>query len=199
MHDLETANIPIIGSMLADLSITLDREQQATVAAWCVKTAMILDSTRPKQAGSRFYLKADCINMRQSSAIPSKTRVWIGRIETQHLVALGTSTRYAREDMQNPHTLSSVVTLVLAGHFVMQVITQRRFPKFAHTDIPDTQPKPGDWGSTLTQIWVIQRDWITWPPRVSFTNGPPNYFAHLMDRWRIGESVDLSTIPIEPS
>ncbi len=140
MSDLEAANIPIIGGMLNDLSITLDREQQEKVAAWAVKTAMVLDSTRPKGAGDRFYLKDDCVRMRQSLTIPAKTRVWIGRIESKHLLALGTDTRYAR-DGQGPHTLSSVATIVV-GHFVTQVTTERRLPKFVNVEIPENEITP---------------------------------------------------------
>lgn len=117
MSDLESTNIPVICSMLNDLSVTLDRDQQREVAAWCVKTATMLDSTRPKGAGDRFYLKDDCVRMRESLTIPPKTRVWIGRIESKHLLALGTDDRYLRPDTQEPHSLSTITTLV-AGHFV---------------------------------------------------------------------------------
>jgi hypothetical protein len=198
MSDLESANIPVIGSMLNDLSITLDRDQQKEVAAWCVKTAMMLDSTRPKGAGDRFYLKDGCVKMRESLTIPPKTRVWIGRIESKHLLALGTDYRYVRPDTQEPHSLSTITTLV-AGHFVAQVITQRLYPKFADVGIPVTQPKGGNWETYLTQIWPIERDWIAWPPKDSFTNGGLNGIAYLLDRWRIGEQVDPSTLAIKPS
>lgn len=195
--DLEAANFPITGSMLNDLSITLDREQKEKVAAWCVKTAIVLDSTRPKGAGDRFYLKDECLKVRESLMIPPKTWVWIGRIESKHLLALGTDTRYSRNHRQGPHTLSSVATLVV-GDFVAQVITQRGLPKFADVDIPETQPKGENWQTHLTQIWAIQRDWITWPPKDSFTNGGPDGITYLMDRWRLGDAVAPSTFATTP-
>jgi hypothetical protein len=63
---------------------------------------------------------------------------------------------------------------------------------------PETQPKGGDGGGFLTQVWPIHRDWLIWPPKESFTNGGPNGIAYLMDRWRIGEAVDSSAIADKP-
>jgi hypothetical protein len=74
MSDLEAKNIPMVGSMLNDLSITLDRGAQESVAAWTIKTAMVLDSTRPKAAGARFYRKEDCVKMRENLSMPEYTR-----------------------------------------------------------------------------------------------------------------------------
>ena len=198
MSDLEAKNIPAIGSMLVDLSITLDRSAQESVAAWTIKTAMMLDSTRPKAAGARFYRKDDCTKMRESMFIPEYTRVWLGRIKSKHLLALGTDYRYLRLDTSEPHGQSTITTLV-AGHFVAQAITQRKFPKFAHLDMPVLQPKGSGWVNYLTQIWPIERKWVTWPPRDPFTNGGANGVAYLLDRWRVGEQVDPSALADMPS
>src|SRR6266700_7135246 len=40
MSCLETTNIPVIGAMMSDIAITLDRQQQESVAAWAMKPAM---------------------------------------------------------------------------------------------------------------------------------------------------------------
>jgi len=198
MSNLEGLNVPIIGSILNDISITLDRGQQNAVAAWAVKTAMILDSTRPKEAGDRFYLKSDCVRMRESLTMPLRTRVWIGRIESKHLLSLGTDYRYMSADYPEPRMLATITTLV-TGHFATQIIAERPYPKFADLETPYSQPKGGNWGDYLIQIWPIQREWITWPPKNSFTNGGPNGIAYLMDRWRIGTPVDPDTFAIKPS
>jgi hypothetical protein len=193
MSDLEAANIPVIGSLLNDIAITLDREQQTSVSQWVIKTAMMLDSTRPKSGGPRFYQKNQCIQMRENLKIPAKTRIWIGRIETKHLLGLGTDFRTLRPDTLEPHINSTIATLV-AGHFVAQAITQRTYPKFANTEMPELQPKESDWDSFLIRIWPVGRDWIMWPPKTSFTNGGPSGIAYLLDRWRVGTEVDPATI-----
>jgi hypothetical protein len=198
MSHLEAKNIPIIGSMLVDLSITLDHSVQETVTEWVMKTAMVFDSTRPKAAGVRFYCRDDCSKIRERLFIPEHTRVWIGRINSKHLLGLGTDYRYLRPDTNEPHGQSTITTLVV-GHFVAQAITQRKFQKFAHLDMPVLQPKGGGWEDYLTKIWPTEREWITWPPRDSFTNGGPNGIAYLMDRWRVGERVDPSVLAEKPS
>jgi hypothetical protein len=191
MSDLETKNIPAIGSMLIDLAIPLDRSAQRIIAAWTIKTAMMLDSTRPKAAGARFYRKVDCVKMRESLFIPEHSRVWLGRSESKHILALGTDYRHRRPNSSEPHMQFTVTTLV-AGHFVAQAITQRKFPKFADLDMPALQPKGRGWMNFLTQIWPIEREWVAWPPSSAFTNGGANGVANLMDRWRIGKQVDPS-------
>jgi len=198
MSDLEAKNIPVVGSMLNDLSITLDRSIQENLAAWTIKTAMVLDSTRPKVAGARFYRKGDCVKMRENLSVPEHTRVWIGRINSKHLLARGTDYRYLRSDTIEPLGQSTITTVV-AGHFVTQAITQRQFPKFAHLDMPVLQPKGTGWESYLTEIWPFNREWVTWPSRDSFTNGGPNGVAYLMERWRVGNQVDPSTLADMPS
>ena len=72
----------------------------------------------------------------------------------------------------------------------MQVATLHINVESAHDDFP-VQPKPGDWGNMLIRIWPKERQTVTWPPNVSFTNGGPLGIAYLMDRWRIGEKRDL--------
>ncbi|MBB6144168.1 hypothetical protein HNQ77_002120 [Silvibacterium bohemicum] len=46
MSDLEAANFPIAGSMLNDLSITLDNEMQRKVFEWAIKTTMVLHGNK---------------------------------------------------------------------------------------------------------------------------------------------------------
>jgi len=55
MSNLEADNIPIIGTMLEDKSTSLDEQQQRLVAAWSVKTAMMSDSMKGRNAPNRFY------------------------------------------------------------------------------------------------------------------------------------------------
>jgi len=160
-------------------------------AEWTVKTAMVLDSTRPKAAGVRFYRRDDCAAMRESSTIPQHTRVWIGRSDERHILALGTDYQYLQADTREVHGKSTITTIVV-GHFVVQSITQRKMPKFSHLNMPVLQPKPANWDVYLIPIWPIESVAI-WPPERSFTNGGPEGIAYLMDRWRTGERVDKIT------
>jgi hypothetical protein len=187
MSALESANIPIIGCMFDDISIPLDREQQTLVAAWSTKTAMVLDSTRPRAINTRFYEKEECVKMRESRTIPDRTRVWLGRLDSSHLNASGTD--FTITTIDGTLVGNGSVATIVAGHFVVQIVTQHVLPEFRDKGIPDVEPKPGNWTNVLIPIWPIEREWVTWHPAISFTNGGPGGIAYLMDRWRMGRPV----------
>jgi hypothetical protein len=43
MSDLEVLNRPLIGALMHDISAPIDTTQQANLAVWTIKTAMVLD------------------------------------------------------------------------------------------------------------------------------------------------------------
>ena len=188
MSDLEAASIPIIGSMFNDLSVTLDQDKKRKITEWILKTAMVLDSTRLKADGARFYGRTDCAAMRVSRAIPPNTRVWIGRSHEKHLLAHGIDYQDLEAETHEAKVKSTITTIV-AGHFVAQSITQRKMPRFDHLDMPVLQPKPTNWDAFLLPIWPSQRV-VRWPTQRSFSNGGPEGIAYLVDRWRTGERVE---------
>lgn len=187
MSSLEAENIPLIGSMFQDISIPLDAAQQHSVAVWAMKTAMMLESTKGRNAANGFYTHEEGLNLRVSRTIPDRTRIWIGRISEQHLGASGTDFTIQTSDGKRLG-MGSVATITV-GHFVVQVVTTHIDPEYAAVDIPDVQPKPGDWDKMLLKIWPSGRQSLDWPPQVSFTNGGPLGSAFLLDRWRVGGKV----------
>jgi hypothetical protein len=189
MGNLEGRNIPIIGSMFQDLTLHLERDQQTIVAQWVTKTAMVLDSSRPRVGGVRFYTREECVNMGESLTIPSRTRIWLGRLDSKHLHAGGTDFLYRLADDGRPLVHSCISTFV-AGHFVAQAITQHMEREFDDITIPDLAPKPGNWENKLSLIWPVERESLMWPPNATFTNGGPEGIGYLLDRFRIGEAVD---------
>jgi hypothetical protein len=189
MSDLEAENIPLIGSMLQDIAIPLDEQQQRTVAAWSVKTAMMSDSTKGRLAPNRFYNRNECVNMRLAREIPAHTLIWIGRMDGMHLADIGTDFTLIGGDK---HRIAmGSVNSIIVGHFVTQVLT-------VHIEkqgiaISDISCKTADWNESLIQIWPFEKASVLWPPKITFTNGGPHAIAHLMDRWRIGEPADQIT------
>jgi hypothetical protein len=69
-----------------------------------------------------------------------------------------------------------------------------RHPEHADMNIPDPNPKPGDWGNLLLQIWPVDPRSLMWPPKETFTNGGPKSIATLLGRWRMGEEVPLGML-----
>ncbi len=192
MSDLESENIPLIGCMFQALSTPLTEARQHSVAAWAVKTAMVGESTKGRNAPNLFYEKNERVNLRVHRTIPDRTRIWIGTISTLHLGWFGTDFTILVNG-QTRIGMGSVATIVV-GHFAVQVVTMHINPDFADKGIPDVQPKPDDWYNTLIQIWPKERATVMWPPKVTFTNGGPVGIAYLMDRWRIGGQAAKVTV-----
>jgi len=191
MSDLESENIPLIGCMFHGLTVPLTEVQQHSVVAWAVKTTMVIESTKGRNAPNLFYEKSERVNLRVHRTIPNRTRIWIGTISGLHLGAFGTDITILA-NAQTRIGMGSVATIVV-GHFVAQVVTMHINPDFTEKDVTDVQPKPGDWNSRLIKIWPKEPAGVIWPPSVAFTNGGPLGIAYLMDRWRIGGRVTKVT------
>ena len=187
MSDLEAETTPIIGNMFQDIAIPLDENQQKSVAAWSLKTAIMSDSMKGRGAPNLFFERKECLNLRLGREIPNRTRVWIGRMHGKHLGNFGTDFTIVSQEKTRIGTGSAVT--IIAGHFIAQVVGFHLTPQCkANAEI---SCKPGDWDNMLISIWPIERKTVQWPPRVSFTNGGRRGIGYLMDRWRIGNPTDL--------
>lgn len=192
MSQLENDNIPTIGSMIADLSIPLDVDQQTAVAAWAVKTSMIADSVQGRVAANRFYTKAECVATRLTRTIPARTRIWIARSALSSLSAIGTHILMFSPEV--PARTPGMVINIIVGHLAIQVMTLHVHPELTNAGIPDPEPKPGEWGNLVTQIWPVELQYLMWPPKETFTNNGPKSIATFLDRWRIGENVPVEML-----
>ncbi len=163
MSQLERENIPIIGNMFADLSIPLDESQQTLLAAWTVKTAMVVDSVQGRDPKRRFYRRDECVSMRLHRAIPPRTRIWIGRSTLSSLSAIGTLVGAFNPD--RPEKMPGMVVNIVVGHLAIQIFSFRVEPE--DPAIRDPEPKPGNWDSMLMQVWPTRRTSATWPPPVT--------------------------------
>jgi hypothetical protein len=188
MSDLETENIPIIGSMFQDISIPLDEGQQRSVALWAVKTAMVMDSFKGRKPKALFYNRNECANLRIHRAIPGRTLVTMGRVSESLLVAKGVD--FNRWAPGREWTVNGISGTIVVGHFVVQVVTLHSDPPDSDQDFTSIQPNAGNWPNLLTRLWPKGRDTIMWPPAVSFTNGGPLGVETLIARWRVGEKLD---------
>jgi hypothetical protein len=183
--ELEVPNIPIISCMMQSISITLDREQQRHVAAWCMKMAFINDWTRTGGRKRKFYTRDETLAFARDLTTPERTRIWIAHLTTSHLSRDGHDFELIRAGDGLVLGASSVTTLVV-GHFVAQIITDHIQPDFKDHN-PRIEPEPGPWETKLLQIWPIEKEWISWPPKASFMNGGgPEGIGHLFHRWRRG-------------
>jgi hypothetical protein len=185
MSDLETASIPILGSMIADKSMFLDSPQQSTIAAWAVKTAMVLDAViRPISGKSfTFYSETECHNLRESLVIPARTMVWLGRFLGAGLGAWSSVLLGTFPDDAGKYPMRA--TTFVMGSLAIQVLSARAPAKYEHAAV-GVNPTQGPWDEILVTAWPsIHR--IYWPPVLAFDESSTIIdIQRLPARWRQG-------------
>jgi hypothetical protein len=187
MHDLENEVIPTLGKMVRDLPLTLNPEEQASIAAWAVKVAMISDSTVASLRGL-FYSEQERERLRVALEIPARTTVLFGRFELSSLLLDGSTLRGDQDAVRG--VAHNCVTTIVVGHVALQVFTIHPIPEFADRPMRFT-PRQGPWNRLVSQLWPSVAP-AKWPPTFSFTNDRGMLsIGWLQSRWRMGEKVPV--------
>lgn len=188
MSNLETANMPLIGPPIDDKSIALDPLQRISVAAWSAKTAMVMDSTT-KAARPLFYTEEERHALMTSTAIPSRTTIWLGRfLGTANLGAVSVDVNI-REPGRG--LWPTRVTTFLLGHLVIQIVTVHTSAEYRDRTIRITCRK-GPWDEILVACWPTDSRSLYWPPVLAFhENISQINFLSLADRYMLGREIPL--------
>jgi hypothetical protein len=189
MSQLEEKNIPSLRPMMQNQPTVLDRGRQRLLTEWAVKTAMVMESIKPRLGNKQFYTEAERVDMRRTRKIPDRTRIWMGALTEAHLGSFGTDLAiFANRGKTRIGTV--IASTIVIGHFVIQVATQHTLQQFTAQNIADVQPRVGDWEDMLIELYPKTQKKLNWPPHISFTNGGPHGISYLMHRWRMGQKVD---------
>jgi hypothetical protein len=185
MSELETASKPSLGAMIMDKSMFLDSPQQWTIAAWAVKTAMVLDAAiRPISGRSfTFYSEAECHNLRESWELPVRTMVWLGRFLGTGLGAWSSVLLGTFPDDSGKYPMRAATFLM--GSLAIQVLSARAPAKYGHAAV-GVSPTQGPCNEILVTAWpFIGR--IYWPPVLAFNESNTIIdIRQLPARWRQG-------------
>jgi hypothetical protein len=166
MSDLEGAVKPLLAAMMQDFLITLDRESQRFLAAWCAKTAMVLESV--SRDGPWFYRPSERKHLRTVLALPDITAVWLGRYQRSDLSLSEARNLYRGAIPEDDSRRGEgYVTTFTIGRVVPQIATLRVTNYKVGTRLT-LEVKPGPWNESLVQIWPADRAAVTWPPSASF-------------------------------
>jgi hypothetical protein len=185
MSELEQQTKPLIACLMQDISAPLDYSQQSWLAAWAMKTAMVLDSVNTRDR-NLFYEKSECENLRLTCAVPPLTKIWVGRYSVRNsLGAFGTDLGIAMPDA--PKAAKGCATTILVGHLAIQVLAVHVLPEYKDRASGEIAPKAGRWNDLLWGIWPIGGRPVTWPPPLSFVEHGPHAIATLIGRWKIGK------------
>jgi len=150
----------------------------------------MFESTKGRKAENRFYTKDEGFNLRVTRQIPNLTRVWLARVAGSHLNQTGTDFALLSNSIRIG---TASVSTIIMGYFVAQVVTIHPGNELATQPEVTLHPKPGDWNNMTVSIWPVELRTVTWPPKVSFTNGGRLGIGRLMDRWRMGDKASKIT------
>jgi hypothetical protein len=167
MSDLEAAVRPTMGSLINDISLRLDEEQQRLLAQWAVKTAMVIEGV--KQAKNSFYTAEQRSTFRQTLTPPTDTAIWLGRCaQSNNLHGEARKLHVSNPTATNPLEDGCATTFVI-GRLVMQVLSVKRKPDAMHGSLP-LRMRSGPWDKKLVQIWPVENQRVAWPPPDSFSD-----------------------------
>ncbi len=184
MSELENENISIVGSLMQDISFTLDESQQRSVLRWAVKTSMVTEAVTPKR--EYFYTEAERKQLRGGNA-PSNTAAWVARYNGRFLHNLF-GTDVWRGMPNSPGKIHGYVNTITVGYFALQVVTFH-LPVQQSSSLVPVQMKVGDWDALLTPIWpATQR--ANWPPTLSFDDSATRGLEIFRQRWSLGTSLE---------
>lgn len=184
MSRLEDANKRTVGILMHDISCPLDHLQQRTIAAWALKTSMVMEFVEKIDS----YTKDERENLRTSSGLPTHTIVWLGRyVGSDNLGIYGN--KFWDGDPSDPRSIYGFGTTILIGHLVIQTLTIRRQQNYGAVKI---KMNPGPWSSLLIKVWPGDLT-VTWPPRLTFTDGSrgPYTLKSLIQRWVLNNSISV--------
>ena len=189
MNLLEQANIPLLGPLIDDNSRFIDTPQQTTIAAWAVKTAMVLDSaTARASTSSMFYTQEERTALWASSAIPSRTTVTLARFLGSQDIGVSNTHIRVRGDKG---VFPACITTFLLNCLVVQIVTLHPIAEYGNRTIVIGSAE-GPWDHLIVSCWPASGRTIYWPPVLALDfSGTALNFYRFADRFNLGTEVPI--------
>lgn len=154
----ETASL-IIEPLFEQQRHTVDARSLPTLAAWAVKTAMVLENVSDQP---RFYSDSERAQLRLTNTIPRRACVWLVACVEQDTIYA--EAKYLFGGDKSPE-LYGVSTTMAFGLLAIQVLALR-VPAWIPADTEVTiQSHEGPWNEVLVPVWPVHQANLTWPPR----------------------------------
>ncbi len=183
MSQCEEVNKPAIRAMINDEPCGLTKSDQKKLSRWAILKAMVVDSINP--ARPLFYTQSERAELKEHSALPNRTLVWLGRLSRKAYHASGTDIWGDIEKI--PKSSHGDATTIIVGHLLFQILTLHVRGQFASQAV-QIGCRPGDWSANLLDIWPTVGP-LQWPPNVSFTFAGTDSVVNVLNRWKIGENI----------
>jgi hypothetical protein len=165
MSGLESAVRATMGSLVNDISMWLDEEQQRLLARWATKTAMVIEGA--KQEKNNFYSAEQRREFRTTLIPPVETAIWVGRCAQSNLLHGEARKLHVSNPTATNPLEDSCATTFVTGRLVMQVLSVKRKPDAGSLSL---KIRAGPWESKLVQVWPVEKQRVNWPPLESFSD-----------------------------
>jgi hypothetical protein len=176
MHELDQLNIPLVGSLMQDLALSLNDRQQYEIARWAVKMSMIRDFLRHRRR-PLFYSQAEREQLRLARDWPMRTTVSLARLSCPNLIAiLGTKSSSIDESVH------AFATTIVVGYCAVQTVTLRYTEAWGKNVTVNVAAGPSPSSEMLIQIWP-PRVSAQWPPNFSFDKDGGDSLRDLVRRY----------------
>ena len=156
-----------MGSLVNDISMRLDEEQQRLLARWATKTAMVIEGV--KQEKNNFYSAEQRNTFRTMLIPPEETAAWLGRCAQSNLLHGEARKLHVSNQRPTNPLEDGCATTFVTGRLVMQVLSVKRKPGAPRGGL-SLKIRAGPWESKLVQIWPVERQRVNWPPPQSFSD-----------------------------
>jgi hypothetical protein len=160
MSDLETHTKPILGALITQKTVILNYDQQTLLATWCVKTAMVHETSR--QCQPFFYTKPERIALKESLQLPCQTYVWLAKCVKHQGIFIVAKDLGGRIE-ESAKLVSGYVTTMGFGPIAIQILSIKIPLESESNSGIVLQQRSGEWNDTLLPIWPIRQEKICWP------------------------------------
>jgi hypothetical protein len=165
MSRLENRAKPVIESLIDDRLDALDLKSKESIAAWVVKTAMVLESALP--LSEWFFTDQERERLRIDELLPHWTSVWIAKC-VEHSGLYSACKRLRDTESVRDGTVTASVTTMAFGSLAIQTRTLRvpsRVPPNTRVTVAE---RPGPWDELTLQVWPIFIEQVSWPSGMVF-------------------------------
>ena len=156
--------------------LALDLSAQALVAAWAVKTTMVIEYVSDERP--TYYTQGERRQMRDALTIPEDVRISIGH--QRGAFRCHASPNVLRFQHPNGQLIPGHSSTFVIGGLVLQVFSYRQalgeFEKF--------RVRQGPWSTALLGLWPPQSEPLLWPPDTPLTD---DELVILSDRFSVDE------------
>lgn len=165
MSRLESVTKPLFESILNQQLIAIEPSDQVILARWAVKTAMVLDTVDSNRTW--FYDETEKLRMRETQTIPERTSVWIAKSVNYPNIYSAAKDLWTSPNNTGVHAF---VTTMGFGSLALQVVSIKPPAKIPANKAITYDVSDGPWDQTLVQVWPVNKNPLTWPPKYGLNN-----------------------------